>query len=132
MGKHRCGLAIPVVSAAEAPAGPLKHGLNGTATRHERSLAPFEIIPVSIETAISAARLRASAGLRLPDASVAATALETGATAWVTHARDFSKLKGLRILNGRIGVQPPATQSFDPANQYPTACPSLRGSDPAM
>ena len=96
----RVRIAISVVSAAEVLAGPFKHGLDVMAKRYEKSLAQFEIISVSIEIAISAARLRASAGLRLPDALVAATALEIGATALVTHDRDFSKLKGLRILNG--------------------------------
>jgi len=48
----------------------------------------------------TAARLRASLGLRLPDAVQAATALELGAVALVTHDRDFSRLKGLRVISG--------------------------------
>ena len=93
-------VAISVISVSEVLAGPIKHGLDVVAKRYEKSLGGFEVIPVSIEIAISAARLRAAAGLRLPDALVAATALEIGATALVTHDRDFSGLKGLRVLTG--------------------------------
>jgi len=52
------------------------------------------------EVAVTAARLRASLGLRLPDAVQAATALELGAVALVTPGRDFSRLKGLRVIGG--------------------------------
>jgi predicted nucleic acid-binding protein len=52
-----------------------------------------------IGTAESAARLRSSHGLRLPDAVQAASALAVGAAALVTHDRDFANVKGLRILS---------------------------------
>jgi predicted nucleic acid-binding protein len=55
---------------------------------------------LTTEIAATAARLRASTGLRLPDAIQAATALEISAAALVTHDRDFSKLEGLTILTG--------------------------------
>ena len=91
-------IAMSVISLSEVLAGPFRSGLDAVAKRYETSLGGLEIIPVSSEIAILAARLRTSARLRLPDALVAATALEIGAAALVTHDRDFSKLEGLRIL----------------------------------
>lgn len=49
---------------------------------------------------MTAARLRAGTGLRLPDALQAATAPEAGAAAMVTHDRDCSRLAGLRVIVG--------------------------------
>lgn len=65
------------------------------AKRYEVVLADVELVPVSQDIAMMAARLRAGTGLRLPDALQAATALEIGAVALVTHDRDFSRLTGL-------------------------------------
>ena len=100
---HEKGLvqiAISTVALAGVLTGPLRHKQDALAKRYENALAGFDLIPVTREIAVLAARLRANTGLRLPDAIQAATALETGAAALVTHDRDFSKLKGLRILLG--------------------------------
>jgi predicted nucleic acid-binding protein len=96
----RVQIAVSCVSVAEVLTGPLKQGQDALAKRYEKALAGFEIIPVTVEVAVTAARLRAGTGLRLPDALQAATALEIGAAALVTHDRDFSKLQGLRVLTG--------------------------------
>jgi predicted nucleic acid-binding protein len=96
----RLQIAISTISLAEVLVGPLKHGRDALAKRYEKALASFELIAVSVEISITAARLRAGSGLRLPDAILAATALETGAAALVTHDRDFSKLAGLKVLFG--------------------------------
>lgn len=53
------------------------------------------------EIAESAARLRAACKFKLADAVQAASALAVGAEALVTHDRDFSALRDLRVL----GVQ---------------------------
>jgi predicted nucleic acid-binding protein len=47
-------------------------------------------------------RLRAACKLKLADAVQAASALAVGADALVTHHRDFSALRDLRVL----GVEP--------------------------
>ena len=78
----------------------LRHGQDALAKRYEKAMEGFDIVAVSQAIAVTAARLRANAGLRLPDALQAATALEIGAVALVTHDRDFSKLNGLRVLGG--------------------------------
>jgi len=93
-------VALSTISVAELLVGPFKEGRDALAKRYEKALGNFELIAVSSEIAVTAARLRASTGLRLPDALQAATALEIGATALITHDRDFSKLRGLNVLLG--------------------------------
>ena len=103
---YECGalrIAISTVAIAEVLAGPFKHGQDVLAKRYEKTLAGFEVVPVSQEIAVTAARLRAGSGLRLPDALQAATAVEIGAAALVTHDRDFSRLAGLRVILGDAG-----------------------------
>lgn len=93
-------IAISTIAVAEVLAGPFKHGQDALAKRYEKALGCFEVVPVSQDIAVTAARLRAGSGLRLPDALQAATALEIGAVALVTHDRDFSRLTGLRVILG--------------------------------
>lgn len=93
-------IVISSIAVAEVLAGPLKGGNEALADRYRRTLAEWQTVPVDAELAALAARLRASHGLRLPDAIHAATALSTNSTALVTHDRDFSGLKGLRIIDG--------------------------------
>jgi predicted nucleic acid-binding protein len=93
-------IAISTIAMAEVLAGPFKHGQDVLAKRYEKALGGFDVVPVSQEIAVTAARIRASTGLRLPDALQAATALEIGAVALVTHDRDFPRLADLRVLHG--------------------------------
>ena len=97
-GLLRIGLSI--IALAEVLAGPLRHRQDALARSYENALAEFEPMPVTREIAVLAARLRAGTGLRLPEALQAATALESGAVALAKHNRDFSKLKGLKVLMG--------------------------------
>jgi predicted nucleic acid-binding protein len=53
---------------------------------------------LDVGIAESAARLRASLRLKLPDAAQAASALAINAAALVTHYRDFSRVKPLRVI----------------------------------
>ena len=93
-------IALSTITVAELLVGPLREGRDALAKRYEKAVGSFELVPVSTEIAVTAARLRAGTGLRLPDALLAATALEIGAVALVTHDRDFSKLSGLKVLLG--------------------------------
>ena len=93
-------IAISTITLAEVLVGPLRQGNEALAKRYEVALGDFDVIPVSQAIAITGARLRARLGLRLPDALQAATALELGAAAFVTHDRDFSRLEGLRVISG--------------------------------
>ena len=93
-------IAISTIAVAEVLAGPLKHGQQVLARRYERALGAFDIVPVTQQLAVTAANVRATFGLKLPDALQAATALEIGAVALVTHDRDFSRLEGIRVVLG--------------------------------
>lgn len=60
-----------------------------------RLLAPFAEIPVDRPIAERAGRVRRETGLRVPDALIAATALEAGLELWTRNARDFDRVAGL-------------------------------------
>ena len=93
-------IAISTITIAEVLAGPFKNGQDVLAKRYEKALSAFEVIPVTQDIAVSASRLRISCKLKLMDALQAATALEIGAQALVTHDRDFSRFGGLPVLYG--------------------------------
>ncbi|MEO8249587.1 MAG: PIN domain-containing protein [Burkholderiales bacterium] len=93
-------IAISTITVAEVLVGPLKRGEHGLAKRYETELTAFTVVPVGLEIGNTAASLRASAGLRLPDALVAATAFEVRAKALVTNDMRFFRLQGLQILTG--------------------------------
>lgn len=60
-----------------------------------RVLAPFAEIPVDRPIAERAGRLRREVAIRVPDALIAATALEHRLRLWTRNARDFSRVPGL-------------------------------------
>ena len=93
-------IAISTIAMAEVLAGPFKNGQDVLAKRYEKALASFDVIPVTQDIAVSASRLRISCKLKLMDALQAATALDIGAVALVTHDRDFSRFSGLPVLYG--------------------------------
>ena len=93
-------IAISTIAIAEVLAGPFKNGHDVLAKRYEKALSAFDVIPVTQDIAVSASRLRIACKLKLMDALQAATALEIGAQALVTHDRDFSRFSGLPVLYG--------------------------------
>lgn len=96
----KLSVALSTVTVAEVLTGPYKAGLTALAKRYEKALCQYEVVPVSVPVAALAAQLRAQHRLRLPDAIQLAAALEVGATAFVTHDRDFSAVKALPVLTG--------------------------------
>lgn len=60
-------------------------------------LGPFVEHPVDAAVAERAGRLRRVHGLRLPDALIAATALEHGLTLLTRNLRDFATVEGLMV-----------------------------------
>ncbi|MDD2892732.1 MAG: PIN domain-containing protein [Halothiobacillaceae bacterium] len=93
-------IVLSTITLAEVLTGPHKAGLTALAKRYEIALCQYEVIPVSVSIAALAAQLRVQHRLKLPDALQLATALETGANAFVTHDRDFSGVTALPVLTG--------------------------------
>jgi len=99
---HEAGrfrLAVTTIAIAEVLTGPLRSGDEALARRYRSTLESWQRIDLDLDIAEGAARLRASLRLKLPDAIQAASALKIGAAALVTHDRDFSRLKALRVIS---------------------------------
>lgn len=88
-GRHR--LHYSVITRAELFAG-------STATNLvTQLLAPFKEILVDRSVAERAGRVAREFGLRLPDAIIAATALEHQLGLRTRNVKDFNKVRGLRV-----------------------------------
>ena len=90
--------AVTTLAIAEVLAGPLRAGHEALAERYRAVLEAWYVVDLTTDIAERAARLRASAKLRLADAVQAASAIAVNADALVTHDRDYSRLTALRIL----------------------------------
>lgn len=60
-------------------------------------LAPFREVPVDRAIAERAGRIRREAGVRLPDALIAASALEHGLGLVTRNKSDFAGIRGVRV-----------------------------------
>lgn len=88
-GRHR--LHYSVITRAELFAG-------SSATNFAAQLlGPLREIPVDRSIAERAGRVRRDAGIRLPDALIAATALENKLELVSRNTRDFKRVRGLRL-----------------------------------
>jgi predicted nucleic acid-binding protein len=99
---HRNGelrFAVTTITLAEVIIGPLQANDEALARRYRAILESWQIVDLDAGIAESAARLRASLRLKLPDAVQAASALAINADALATHDRDFSRLKSLRVIS---------------------------------
>jgi predicted nucleic acid-binding protein len=88
-GRHR--LHYSVITRAELFAG------NTATALASQLLAPFREVPVDRGVAERAGRVAREFGLRLPDALIAATALENELSLSTRNAKHFQKVRGLRI-----------------------------------
>lgn len=91
-------LAVTTVTLAGVLTGPLGARDEVLAERYRATLKSWFVVDLDAEIAESAARLRAACKLKLADAVQAASALAIGADALVTHDRNFSALRDLRVL----------------------------------
>jgi len=99
---HRSGelrLAVSTLTLAEVMTGPLQANDEALARRYRAVLESWHVVDLDSAVAESAARLRASLGLKLPDAVQVASALTINADALVTHDRDFSRVRSLRVIS---------------------------------
>jgi predicted nucleic acid-binding protein len=98
-GTGRLRFAVTTITIAEVLTGPLQAGDDALAQRYRAILESWQPIALDVDIAESAARLRASLRLKLADAVQAASALAINAAALVTHDRDFSRVRSLRIIS---------------------------------
>jgi len=99
--RHAAGsldFAVTSVSIAEVLTGPLQSGNEALAERFRAILTSWQVIDLTADIAVSAARLRASLRLKLADAVQAASAIAVNADALITYDRDFSGVRSLRVL----------------------------------
>ncbi|GAC1305465.1 MAG: type II toxin-antitoxin system VapC family toxin [Acidimicrobiales bacterium] len=88
-GKHR--LHYSVVTRAELFAG------SSAADLVTRLLASFREVPVDRAVAERAGRIKRETGIRMPDALIAATALEHRLSVATRNTRHFEPIRGLRL-----------------------------------
>jgi toxin FitB len=83
---------VSVITRAELFSG------RGTEERRIRRLMePMTAVPVDASIADRAGRLRRASAIRLPDALIAATALEHRLTLVTRNERDFGTIRGLKL-----------------------------------
>lgn len=96
-GKLR--FAVTTITVCEVLTGPLRCHDEAVVSCYRAVFDSWQIVEFDVDIAESAARLRASLGLKLPDAIQAASALAINAAALVTHDRDFSRVRSLRVVS---------------------------------
>jgi predicted nucleic acid-binding protein len=96
-GKIR--FAVSTITIAEVLAGPLSAGDETLVRRYRGILQSWQVVALDAEIAESAARVRASFRLKIADAVQVAIALAINADALVTHDRDFSNVRSLRVIS---------------------------------
>lgn len=96
--------AVEIISSElvllETLVGPLKNADASLSATYEQLLLSTEVrlIPITMPVLKEAARLRAEAGLRTPDAIHAATAVALGITHFITNDRTFRRVSGLPLV----------------------------------
>ena len=95
----RHALAISAITYAEILVGPLRAGPDAVAIV-ERFAAQLRLLDVSPSIARLAAELRATRGLRLPDAVIVATGLRHEADRILTGDSRWKGIKTVRVVDG--------------------------------
>ena len=91
--------AVSTITIAEVLCGPIQARDDALARRYRGILESWQVVDLTADVAESAARLRGPLRLKLPDAVQVASALGINADALVTHDRDFSNVRALRIIS---------------------------------
>ena len=95
----RFKLAVTTITVVEVLAGPLRAKAPALARRYRSVLESRQTVNLDMEVAEAAARLRAEFRRKLAEAVQAASVRTIGAAALVTHDRDFSRIKSLRVIS---------------------------------
>jgi predicted nucleic acid-binding protein len=98
--RDRHALAISALTYAEILVGPLRTGRHAVDVV-ERFAAQVRIVDLSPAIARSAAELRASRGLKLPDAVIVATGLRLEADVILTADARWTGIERVRVIEGR-------------------------------
>ena len=88
---------------------PLRANLRELATEYEQILtrsSEITLIPLDLAVLRLAARLRATRGLKTPDALHLAAALESGSSVFLTNDDRIPQMKGLRVIRARDYLEP--------------------------
>ena len=91
--------AVSTITIAEVLAGPISVGDEALVRRYRGILESWQVVPLDSEIAESTARVRAAFRLKMADAVQVASALAIDADALVTHDRDFSSVRSLRVIS---------------------------------
>lgn len=91
--------AVSTITIAEVLTGPLTASDEALVRRYRSLLESWQVVALDAAIAESAARVRASYRMKLPDAIQVASALAIDADALVTCDRDFSNVRSLRIIS---------------------------------
>jgi predicted nucleic acid-binding protein len=97
--KGNVQFAVTTITIAEVLAGPLSVSDESLVRRYRNILESWQVVALDAEIAESAARVRLSFRLKLADAIQVASALAINADALVTHDRDFTNVRSLRVIS---------------------------------
>ncbi len=97
--RGRVRFAVTTITIAEVLTGPLQAGEESLVVQYRSILRSWQVVALDAEIAESAARMRTSLRLKLADAVQLASALAIDADALVTHDRDFSQVRSLRVIS---------------------------------
>lgn len=98
-GRNR--IVISTITLAEVLSGPFKNNNELLEQQYKKAMSAskgWEIVPLTDEIAVHAARIQASTNLKLANAIQAATVISTGSYGLLTNDRDFSSCKDIRVL----------------------------------
>ena len=95
----RVRFAVTTITIVEVLTGPLSAGDESLVRRYRNILESWQVVALDGAIAESAARVRAVFRLKLADAVQVASALAVNADALVTHDRDFTSVRSLRVIS---------------------------------
>lgn len=101
MNRGEFQVVTSTLTLTEVLVHPLRSNNLALATRYRDIILDQEnlmLLPVSVEVAEIAAELRATQNLRTPDAIQIATAIQAGATFFLTNDRQLANVSGLTAL----------------------------------